>query len=79
MSKKHPLHELRLGLDIIALSDDIDALLWIKADIISKQSIRYCEGLKIWFEGREPFLLDENFNQKTAKKYLERELYESIY
>ena len=79
MPKKHFPHELRLGLDIIALSDDVDALLWIKADIISKQSIRYCEGLKIWFEGRVPWLLDENFTQKTAKKYLERELYESIY
>ena len=40
--QKFPLYELRLGLDVIALSDDPFILLAEKAEIIAKQSIRFC-------------------------------------
>lgn len=70
MSKKSPLHELRLGLDIIALADDPNTLLDIKADIIAGQKIRFCEGLEIYYDGRTHWVFDVRFTQNTARKWI---------
>lgn len=72
MKKELPLHELRLGLDVIAFSDDPFVLLAEKAEIIAKQSLRYCEGLKIYWHGSlsEEWLFDFPMTQKTASRCL---------
>lgn len=70
MKKETPLHELRLGLDVIALSDSCEQLLFLKAKIIFENSIRFCEGLTIHFCGRERWIFDKDFNKKTASRYL---------
>ena len=73
MSKpqKLPLHELRLGLDVISLSEDPYVLLAEKAEIIANQTIRFCEGLKIyWHGGLDEWLFDFPMNQKTASRCL---------
>lgn len=68
---KIPLHELRLGSDVIALSDDPFVLLAEKAEIIAKQSLRYCEGLKIYWHGSmTEWLFDFPMSQKTASRCL---------
>lgn len=70
MPKNAPLHELRLGLDIIALADDPNTLLDIKADIIANQKIRFCEGLEIFFDGRKRWVFDIPFTQNSARKWI---------
>lgn len=69
--QKLPLHELRLGLDVISLSDDPFVLLAEKAEIIASQSIRFCEGLKIyWHGGLSEWIFDFPMNKKIASRCL---------
>lgn len=71
MKNKFPLHELRLGLDVIALSDDPFILLAEKAEIIAKQSIRFCEDLKIfWHGGLDVWIYDFPMSKKSASRCL---------
>lgn len=65
------LHELRLGLDVISLSDDPFVLLAEKAEIIANQSVRFCEGLKIyWHGGLSEWIFDFPMTQKSASRCL---------
>ena len=70
MKKKSLIHELRLGLDVIALADDPNTLLDIKADIIANQSIRFCEGLEIYIDGRTHWVFDIPFTQNSARNWI---------
>lgn len=71
MKNKLPLHELRIGLDVIALSDDPYLLLAEKAEIIANQSIRFCEELKIyWRGGLGVWAYDFPMSKKSASRCL---------
>lgn len=67
MSKK-PLHELRYGGVIYALSDSCETLLYLKAKSIIKKDVQYPEMLHIYFEGRFEWVFDHYIDEKEASK-----------
>lgn len=67
MSKK-PLHELRYGGEIYAMSKDCETLLFLKAKATLYKLVQYPELLHIYFEGVTEWIFDKYLDEKTASK-----------
>lgn len=69
MSKK-PLHELRYGGTVFALSDSCETLQYIKAKWTLNKSVAYPEMLHIYFEGKTEWIFDGYLDEKEASRIL---------
>lgn len=67
MSKK-PLHELRYGDTIYAVSDSCETLQYLKAKATVKKEVQFPEMLHIYFEGKTDWIFDVYLDEKEASR-----------
>lgn len=63
------LHELRYFQEVVALAPELETLLSVKARYVHDGTFRYPEGLKIYFNGKEEWIFDEEITSRNAVRY----------
>lgn len=67
---KKPLHELRYGGTVYAVSDSCETLQYLKAKATLNKEVQFPEMLHIYFEGKTEWIFDSYMDEKEASRFV---------